>query len=99
MFTEGTEQSRVYLRDKCTAIMDRIDILKTLLDPLPIMPASTETADSTESAAAPTESAAAPTESTAAPTESAEAPTESAATETPPTEELQSLSLIEDKTF
>jgi hypothetical protein len=35
MFTEGTEQSRVYLREKCTAIMDRIDVLKTMLDPLP----------------------------------------------------------------
>ena len=35
MFTEGTEQSRVYLREKCTAIMDRIDLLKTMLDPLP----------------------------------------------------------------
>jgi hypothetical protein len=35
MFTEGTEQSRVYLREKCTAVMDRIDLLKTMLDPLP----------------------------------------------------------------
>jgi len=35
MFTEGTEQSRVYLREKCTAIMDRIDLLKTMLDPIP----------------------------------------------------------------
>lgn len=35
MFTEGTEQSRVYLREKCTAIMDRIDVLKTMLDPIP----------------------------------------------------------------
>jgi hypothetical protein len=34
MFTEGTDQSRVYLRDKCTAIMDRIDLLKTMLDPI-----------------------------------------------------------------
>jgi len=39
MFTEGTDQSRVYLRDKCTAIMDRIDLLKTMLDP--IQPTST----------------------------------------------------------
>jgi hypothetical protein len=38
MFTEGTEQSRVYLRDKCTAIMDRIDVLKTMLDPIPPPP-------------------------------------------------------------
>ncbi|CAF2508419.1 unnamed protein product [Rotaria sp. Silwood2] len=35
MFTEGTEQSRVYLREKCTAIMDRIDVLKTMLEPIP----------------------------------------------------------------
>jgi len=35
MFTEGTEQSRVYLREKCTAIMDRVDVLKTMLDPIP----------------------------------------------------------------
>ena len=35
MFTEGTEQSRVYLREKCTAIMDRIDVLKKMLDPIP----------------------------------------------------------------
>ncbi|CAF2987404.1 unnamed protein product [Rotaria socialis] len=42
MFTEGTEQSRVYLREKCTAIMDRIDLLKTMLEPIPPLP-STET--------------------------------------------------------
>ena len=35
MFTEGTDQSRVYLREKCTAIMDRIDLLKTKLGPIP----------------------------------------------------------------
>ncbi|CAF2869126.1 unnamed protein product [Rotaria sp. Silwood2] len=35
MFAEGTEQSRIYLREKCTAIMDRIDLLKTKLDPVP----------------------------------------------------------------
>lgn len=35
MFTEGTDQSRIYLREKCTAIMDRIDLLKTMLDPIP----------------------------------------------------------------
>ncbi|CAF1033854.1 unnamed protein product [Adineta ricciae] len=35
MFTEGTDQSRVYLREKCTAIMDRIDLLKTMLEPIP----------------------------------------------------------------
>jgi hypothetical protein len=40
MFTEGTEQSRVYLREKCTAIMDRIDLLKTMLDPIPPPPTS-----------------------------------------------------------
>ena len=38
MFTEGTEHSRVYLRDKCTAIMDRIDLLKKMLDPIPPPP-------------------------------------------------------------
>ncbi|CAF0961935.1 unnamed protein product [Rotaria magnacalcarata] len=42
MFTEGTEQSRVYLREKCTAIMDRIDLLKTMLEPIPPL-SSTET--------------------------------------------------------
>jgi hypothetical protein len=36
MFTEGTEQSRIYLREKCTAIMDRIDLLKTKLEPIPL---------------------------------------------------------------
>ena len=36
MFTEGTEQSRVYLREKCTAIMDHIDFLKTKLEPIPL---------------------------------------------------------------
>ena len=41
MFTEGTEQSRVYLREKCTAIMDRIDHLKTMLDPIPATPTTT----------------------------------------------------------
>ena len=40
MFTEGTEQSRVYLREKCTAIMDRIDTLKSMLDPIPPSPAA-----------------------------------------------------------
>ncbi|CAF2443331.1 unnamed protein product [Rotaria sp. Silwood2] len=35
MFAEGTEQSRIYLREKCSAIMDRIDLLKTKLDPVP----------------------------------------------------------------
>jgi len=43
MFTEGTEQSRVYLREKCTAIMDRIDVLKTMLDPIPPPPLQTTT--------------------------------------------------------
>ncbi|CAF1183082.1 unnamed protein product [Adineta steineri] len=38
MFTEGTDQSRVYLREKCTAIMDRIDLLKTMLEPIPPAP-------------------------------------------------------------
>ena len=45
MFTEGTEQSRVYLREKCTAIMDRIDLLKTMLDPIPLPTATTTTTD------------------------------------------------------
>lgn len=40
MFTEGTEQSRVYLREKCTAIMDHIDLLKSKLDPIPPPPSS-----------------------------------------------------------
>ncbi|CAF0764902.1 unnamed protein product [Rotaria sordida] len=35
MFSEGTEQSRRYLREKCTALMDHIDILKTKLDSIP----------------------------------------------------------------
>ncbi len=34
MFAEGTDQSRIYLREKCTAIMDRIDLLKTKLQPI-----------------------------------------------------------------
>jgi hypothetical protein len=38
MFTEGTDQSRVYLREKCTAIMDRVDLLKTKLEPIPVDP-------------------------------------------------------------
>lgn len=45
MFTEGTEHSRVYLREKCTAIMDRIDVLKTMLDPIPPEPPTTTTTD------------------------------------------------------
>lgn len=36
MFADGTEQSQIYLREKCTAIMDRIDLLKTKLDPIPL---------------------------------------------------------------
>jgi len=36
MFAEGTDQSRIYLRQKCTAIMDRIDLLKTKLEPIPL---------------------------------------------------------------
>jgi len=36
MFAESTEQSRIYLREKCTAVMDRIDLLKTKLEPLPL---------------------------------------------------------------
>ncbi len=35
MFTEGTDQSRLYLREKCTTIMDRIDLLKRKLEPIP----------------------------------------------------------------
>jgi hypothetical protein len=34
MFAEGTDQSRIYLREKCAAIMDRIDLLKTKLEPI-----------------------------------------------------------------
>ena len=34
MFTEGTDQSRVYLREKCTAIMDHVDVLKGQLEPI-----------------------------------------------------------------
>jgi hypothetical protein len=34
MFAEGTDQSRIYLREKCTVIMDRIDLLKTKLPPI-----------------------------------------------------------------
>jgi hypothetical protein len=34
MFAEGTDQSRIYLREKCTAIMNRIDLLKTKLQPI-----------------------------------------------------------------
>jgi len=41
MFTEGTDQSRIYLREKCTAIMDRIDVLKTMLDPIPVQTTTT----------------------------------------------------------
>jgi hypothetical protein len=47
MFTEGTEQSRIYLREKCTAIMDRIDLLKTMLDPIPPPPPPQPTATTT----------------------------------------------------
>lgn len=36
MFAEGTEQSRIYLREKCTALMDHIDLLKTKLEPIPV---------------------------------------------------------------
>lgn len=34
MFAQGTDQSRIYLREKCTAIMDRIDLLKGKLEPI-----------------------------------------------------------------
>ena len=34
MFAEGTDQSRTYLREKCTVIMDRIDHLKIKLPPI-----------------------------------------------------------------
>lgn len=50
MFTEGTDQSRVYLREKCTAIMDRIDLLKKMLDPIPPLPPSTTTITTTTTA-------------------------------------------------
>lgn len=45
MFTEGTEHSRVYLREKCTALMDRIDLLKSMLDPIPPPPTTTTTSN------------------------------------------------------
>jgi hypothetical protein len=35
IFAEGTGQSRIYLRQKCAALMDRIDLLKTKLEPIP----------------------------------------------------------------
>lgn len=66
MFTEGTDQSRIYLREKCTAIMDRIDLLKTMLDPispsaateplplpLPLPPTTTTTTTTEEEAPPP----------------------------------------------
>ena len=34
MFAEGTDQSRIYLREKCTVIMNRIDLLKNKLPPI-----------------------------------------------------------------
>lgn len=36
MFAKGTDQSRIYLREKTSAIMDRIDLLKTKLEPIPL---------------------------------------------------------------
>lgn len=56
MFTEGTDQSRVYLREKCTAIMDRIDLLKTKLGPIPAVTTEVlalETTNETEASEAP----------------------------------------------
>ncbi|CAF3341440.1 unnamed protein product [Rotaria sp. Silwood1] len=78
MFTEGTEQSRVYLREKCTAIMDRIDLLKTMLDPIP--PASSPPPLSP------------PPQLTETETETTTTTTNEEATN-PPTEELSSLNL------
>jgi hypothetical protein len=49
MFTEGTEQSRVYLREKCTAIMDHIDSLKNKLDPIPATTTTTTTDNTNQS--------------------------------------------------
>ncbi|CAF3156043.1 unnamed protein product [Rotaria socialis] len=46
MFANGTEQSRIYLREKCAAIMDRIDILKTKLDPISSSATNQSSADS-----------------------------------------------------
>jgi hypothetical protein len=37
MFAESTDQSRIYLREKCTALMDRVDHLKTMLGPIPVL--------------------------------------------------------------
>ncbi len=34
MYAEGTDESRIYLREKCAAIMDRIDLLKIKLPPI-----------------------------------------------------------------
>jgi hypothetical protein len=34
MFAKGTNQSRIYLREKSSAIMDHIDLLKTKLEPI-----------------------------------------------------------------
>ncbi|CAF0738883.1 unnamed protein product [Didymodactylos carnosus] len=36
IFTEGTDKSRIFLREKCNAIMDKVDDLKKLLDPIEI---------------------------------------------------------------
>lgn len=55
MFTEGTEHSRVYLREKCTALMDRIDLLKSMLDPIPISPPSPTTTSNEQTTKPPTE--------------------------------------------
>lgn len=49
MFTEGTEQSRIYLREKCTALMDHIDLLKTKLEPLPTNSTPTPSIDQLKS--------------------------------------------------
>lgn len=97
MFTEGTEQSRVYLREKCTAIMDRIDSLKKMLEPLP---SSVDTPNDTLPLSLPPPPSSPPptTETTTAET----TPTIETATTTaiandeatsPPTEALNSLHL------
>lgn len=83
MFTEGTDQSRVYLREKCTAIMDRIDLLKTKLGPVPVATPELLAVEATNETEA--------SEPTAMATDPATAP--ATATTNPPSEELSSLHL------
>lgn len=84
MFTEGTDQSRIYLREKCTAVMDRIDLLKTMLEPIPPPPPEIESE--------PPPLALPPTTTTTTTTID-EQPTINEQTTKPPTDELNSLHL------